>query len=141
MIHSTPVATMTRGQQVIWDRRIWIGLASLSGAAGVLAGAIGAHGAADPMARRWLETGAEYQMIHALAAIVAVCVVDHPGRRAQSPPALFLLGSFLFCGTLYAMAIGAPRWLGAVTPVGGLIMLAGWGALAWAAISVDRRHR
>ncbi|HEY0435744.1 MAG TPA: DUF423 domain-containing protein, partial [Phenylobacterium sp.] len=57
--------------------------------------------------------------------------------RARFAPAFFLAGVLLFSGSLYAMALGAPRWLGAVTPVGGLGFLAGWAVLAWAARGVE----
>jgi uncharacterized membrane protein YgdD (TMEM256/DUF423 family) len=99
-------------------------LAALSGAVAVMAGAFGAHGATgDPAA--WLKTGGEYEMIHAVAAIVAA--------RLGVPlaAALLLGGSALFAATLYAMAFGAPHWLGAVTPLGGAAMIAGWLLFAW----------
>lgn len=99
-------------------------IAALSGALAVIAGAFGAHGAHGP-AQEWLRTGALYEMTHAIAAIVAI-------RLAKSPLAglLLLAGSLLFAGTLYGMALGFPRWLGAVTPVGGMGMIAGWVVLA-----------
>ena len=100
-------------------------LAALSGAIAVIAGAFGAHGAVGKPAE-WLRTGAEYQMIHAVAALVAAKLV-----RADLAALLMLAGSALFAGTLYAMALGAPHWLGAVTPVGGLGMIGGWLVLAF----------
>lgn len=112
---------------------MWIRLAGLSGFISVAAGAFAAHGVADPMAREWLRTGASYEAIHALATLAVAALFAAGGRRAAWPPALFLLGSLLFSGSLYAMALGGPRWLGAVTPLGGLLFLAGWAALAWAA--------
>jgi len=116
-----------------WDRRLWIRLAALSGFFSVAAGAFAAHGVADPGAREWLRTGASYEAIHALATLAVVALFPTGARRAAWPPVLFLLGSVLFSGSLYAMALGAPRWLGAVTPFGGLLFLAGWATLAWAA--------
>jgi uncharacterized membrane protein YgdD (TMEM256/DUF423 family) len=104
--------------------KILIRLAALSGAFAVMAGAFGAHGVSGQPAE-WLKTGGEYEMIHALAAIVAVQL----GNRAAAT--LFLCGSALFATTLYAMALGAPHWLGAITPIGGLGMIAGWLLLAW----------
>ena len=93
---------------------------ALSGAIAVIAGAYGAHGASGK-AIEWLRTGAEYQMIHALAGLYAV------GRpKGAGPAVLFLLGAAVFSGTLYAMALGAPHWLGAITPLGGLGMILGW---------------
>ncbi len=99
-------------------------LAALSGALAVIAGAFRAHGAVGKPAE-WLRTGAEYEMIHAVAAMVAMRVM-----KSSLGAALLLAGSALFAGTLYAMALCAPRWLGAVTPLGGAGMIAGWLVLA-----------
>ena len=104
--------------------KLLIRLAALSGAFAVIAGAFGAHGVSGQPAE-WLKTGGGYEMIHALAAIAAVQL----GNRAAA--ILFLCGSVLFAATLYAMALGAPHWLGIVTPVGGLGMIAGWLLFAW----------
>ncbi len=117
-----------------WDRSTWIRLAALSGLVSVAAGAFGAHGLADPSARELLRTGATYEAVHALATLAwAALVAGEEKPRAPWPPALFLLGSALFGGSLYALGLGAPRWVGAITPLGGLSFLAGWGALAWTA--------
>jgi len=104
-------------------------LAALSGAIAVAAGAFGAHGAASPQAAEWLKTGATYQLIHAVAALA---IVDRLG--AKTPAALFLVGGAIFALTLYAMAIGAPRWLGAITPIGGTLLIIGWLWLGWTAL-------
>lgn len=101
-------------------------LAALSGALAVGAGAFGAHGAHGDAAD-WLKTGAQYQLIHAVAALIALRL------EARGPAWLFVTGGALFAGTLYLMALGLPRWLGAVTPVGGLLLIAGWTWLAWTA--------
>ncbi len=103
-------------------------LTALSGAIAVIAGAYGAHGASGK-AIEWLRTGAEYQMIHALAGLYAA------SRTKGGIAALFLLGAAVFAGTLYAMAFGGPRWLGAVTPIGGLGMILAW---IWLSVSVMR---
>jgi len=95
-------------------------LAALSGAIAVAAGAFAAHGASG-RAAEWLRTGGSYQLIHAAAALA---VLARP--RGRSVAWLFIAGSGLFAATLYAMAFGAPRWLGAITPLGGLAMIAGW---------------
>ncbi|KQN26557.1 hypothetical protein ASE86_10730 [Sphingomonas sp. Leaf33] len=100
-------------------------LAALSGAMAVAAGAFGAHGAADMKAAEWLRTGGQYQLIHAVAALVALRM------EAKGPAALFVAGGAVFALTLYAMAFGAPRWLGAVTPIGGTVLIVGWLWLAW----------
>jgi len=100
--------------------------AALSGALAVGAGAFGAHGASG-QAAGWLKTGGEYQLIHAVAALVAAQI------GARGPGWLFVGGALVFAGTLYLMAMGLPRWLGAVTPLGGLMLIAGWLWLAWSA--------
>ncbi len=112
--------------------RLLMTLAALSGFIAVAAGAFGAHGVSDVTAKSWLTTGAHYQMVHALAAFTAVRL----GRQGAGAAAgwLFLAGGAVFAGTLYAMALGAPHILGAVTPIGGLLLLAGWLTLAWTAI-------
>ena len=107
---------------------IWGALAALSGAVAVLAGAFGAHGASG-RAAEWLRTGAEYQMVHAVAALVALSLPK--GRNAA---VLFIVGGALFAGTLYAMACGGPKWLGAMTPLGGAAMIGGWLVLTLAAL-------
>lgn len=98
--------------------------AALSGALAIGAGAFGAHGAQGP-AVEWLRTGGQYQLAHAVAALVALQL------GARGPGWLFVAGAALFAGTLYLMALGLPRWLGAITPLGGLLMIAGWLWLAW----------
>ena len=99
-------------------------LAALSGALAVGAGAFGAHGASG-QAAEWLRTGGQYQLIHAVAALVALRL------EARGPGWLFVAGGALFAGTLYLMALGAPRWFGAITPIGGALMIGGWLWLAW----------
>jgi uncharacterized membrane protein YgdD (TMEM256/DUF423 family) len=98
--------------------------AALSGALAVAAGAFGTH-AATGQAAEWLRIGAQYQLIHAVAALVAARM------EARVSAWLFVGGAALFAGTLYLMALGLPRWLGAVTPIGGALLIAGWLCLAW----------
>jgi uncharacterized membrane protein YgdD (TMEM256/DUF423 family) len=109
-------------------------LASLSGAVAVMAGAYGAHGATGS-AVEWLKTGSHYQLVHAVATLVALS-----RRGGQGAGWCFVVGGAVFAGTLYAMAFGGPHWLGAVTPVGGLLLIVGWLWLAIGAMrSSDRR--
>jgi len=98
--------------------------AALSGAIAVAAGAFGAHGASG-QAAEWLRLGGQYQLVHAVAALAAAVL----GARAAGWA--FVAGGGLFAGTLYLMALGGPRWLGAVTPLGGAAMIGGWLWLAW----------
>lgn len=99
-------------------------LAAVSAAVAIAAGAFGAHGASG-QAADWLRTGGMYQLVHAVAVLVAV------QQRATGPGWAMLAGAALFAGTLYAMALGAPRWFGAIAPIGGAAMIAGWLWLAW----------
>ena len=118
--------------------RTWMVLAALSGLMAVAAGAFGAHGVVDPQAKSWLQTGAQYQLIHALAVFACVMLWRLGGATAQIAAWLFLAGGLLFAGSLYLMALGAPRVLGAVTPVGGVLLILGWAALAWTALAGAR---
>lgn len=99
----------------------------------VALGAFGAHaleGVLDAKRQGWWQTAAQYQMWHAIA-LVALSPLPLRGVR---PAALLLgLGAIIFSGSLYAMALGGWRWLGMVTPLGGMLMLAGWLVLAVAA--------
>jgi uncharacterized membrane protein YgdD (TMEM256/DUF423 family) len=99
-------------------------LACLSAALAIGAGAFGAHGVANPKAAEWLRTGGVYQLIHAVAAIAIMGV-------ARGAAVLMLVGAAIFAVSLYVMALGGPKWLGAVTPVGGTLMIAGWLWAAW----------
>ena len=119
--------------------RILLVLASLSGLCGVAGGAFGAHAAASPEARAWMQTGGHYQLIHALAVFAAFGVWRMGGGAAPLAAGwLFLAGGLVFAGSLYAMAMGGPRGLGAVTPIGGALLILGWAALAWAALTTAR---
>jgi uncharacterized membrane protein YgdD (TMEM256/DUF423 family) len=111
----------------------WTMAGAVWGFLGVGLGAFGAHGLrgmTTDQGLAWWETAARYQLFHALALVLLGLLQQHrPGGDAAGWS--FLLGSAIFSGTLYAMALGAPRWLGAVTPLGGLGMLIGWLLLAW----------
>jgi len=108
-------------------------LAALLGLLAVAAGAFGAHGVSDPMAKEVLRTGAQYGLIHALAVFAALFVESRGGRPAQCAAWLFLAGGAVFSLSLYLLALSGQRWLGALTPFGGGMMMAGWIALALAA--------
>lgn len=106
---------------------------ALLGGSAVGLGAFGAHalkGAFSAEQAGWWQTGVQYQMWHALALLLVAAL---PVRRAGLAAACLGIGAIVFSGTLYLMALGAPRWLGAVTPVGGVLMIAGWAVVAWGA--------
>jgi uncharacterized membrane protein YgdD (TMEM256/DUF423 family) len=121
-----------------WTRRIWTTLAALSGLIAVAAGAFGAHGVQDPTARELLRTGATYEFIHALATLACAALMITAMPRARFAPAWFLGGALLFSGSLYALAFGAPRLVGIVTPFGGVAFMVGWAVLAWAAATAPQ---
>jgi len=80
------------------------------------------------------ETAARYQMLHALALVgVALAAAHAPSPALRWAGWLFVAGTVVFSGSLYALSTSGARWLGAVTPLGGLLLLAGWLALAWGA--------
>ena len=121
-----------------WARRLWMTLATLSGFISVAAGAFAAHSLTDPGARELMKTGSSYEFMHAMATFACAIFIQVGAARARFAPAFFLSGTMLFSGSLYALALGAPRWAGMVTPFGGLLFLIGWGVLAWAARGVDQ---
>lgn len=105
-------------------------LVALVGASGVLFGAFGAHAlkrVLDPAALAIWHTGVEYHLWHALA--LALAVAAGHGRARRVAVVALASGIVLFSGSLYALALGAPRWCGLITPFGGLGFLVGWVAL------------
>ena len=110
--------------------RLFFALGSASALVAVGAGAFGAHGLRARLAPDLLaifETAARYQMYHALALLaVAWAITRWPGAWPARAGWLFLIGTVLFSGSLYALALSGVRWLGAVTPLGGAAFLAGW---------------
>lgn len=103
----------------------------------VAAGAFGAHALRARLTPELLdvwETAARYQTYHALALLAAAWAAGQwPGRTATLAGWLFAAGIVMFSGSLYLLALTGTRWLGAVTPLGGVAFLAGWAALFWAA--------
>jgi uncharacterized membrane protein YgdD (TMEM256/DUF423 family) len=117
-------------------RSPWIALGALNAAVAVGAGAFAAHGLRERLDARALEvfeTGARYQMYHALAMILAGLVASSLGRGAATAGWIFQAGIVLFSGSLYVLALTGIKGLGAITPIGGLAFLAGWLWLAWSA--------
>jgi uncharacterized membrane protein YgdD (TMEM256/DUF423 family) len=118
--------------------RTFLALGSISALLAVAAGAFGAHalrGRLAPEALATFETGVRYQMFHALGLIGVAWAASHlAGRLPAAAGWLLVAGTVLFSGSLYLLALGGPRWLGAVTPAGGIAFLAGWACLAWAAL-------
>lgn len=117
-------------------KTFWV-LGCLFGLLGVAAGAFGAHALRARLAPDLLavfETGARYQMYHALALLAAAWAAERwPSGTAVAAGWAFVAGIVVFSGSLYLLAVSGVRWLGAVTPLGGVAFLAGWALLAWAA--------
>ena len=113
---------------------ILVALGALSAFLAVALGAFGAHALRDRLAPDLLavfETGARYHLVHAVAIVVlGFAEARLPAVRVSG--FLFLLGTLLFSGSLYALALSGVRVLGAITPIGGVCFMAGWIALALA---------
>lgn len=118
--------------------RYFLLIAALSGFFAVALGAFAAHALKarlDPGSLGIFQTGVTYQMYHALALFgVALFWSLYPARLLKWAGYCFIAGILLFCGSLYGLAFGAPRWLGPVTPLGGTAFLLGWLFLALAAL-------
>lgn len=113
--------------------RLWLVTGALLAATGVAFGAFGAHALRSALGAAelgWWETAVQYQMWHAVA-LVALAALPLP--RPALPAGLIAAGVAIFSGSLYLMALTGARWLGAVTPLGGMLMIAGWVLLAWRA--------
>lgn len=116
---------------------VFFRLGALSALIAVAAGAFGAHALRTRLSPELLavfETGARYQMYHAFGLMaVAWAITRWPGPLLTWAGWLFAVGTVLFSGSLYALALSGMRWLGAVTPFGGVAFLVGWLCLALAA--------
>jgi len=127
-----------------WDRVFWLS-GALCGFLGVALGAFGAHAlnaqlSADMLAT--FEVGVRYQMYHAFALLATGWAYTRwPWKAVIAGGCLFVLGIVLFSGSLYVLSLSGVRMFGAVTPFGGVALLAGWVCLAWAALRVREQRR
>jgi len=116
--------------------RLFFIIGSLFAFLAVAAGAFGAHGLKARLAAEMLNTfeiAARYQFYHALALFVTAWACSRwPSSAATAAGWFFVSGMVIFSGSLYTLALTGIRWLGAITPIGGLAFLAGWLCLAWA---------
>jgi uncharacterized membrane protein YgdD (TMEM256/DUF423 family) len=117
--------------------RVFFTIGSVFGFLGVALGAFGAHALKarlDPALLASFEVGVRYQMYHACALLaVGWAYTRWPGKALIAGGFLFVLGIVLFSGSLYVLSMSGVRMFGAITPFGGVALLAGWGCLAWAA--------
>ncbi len=120
--------------------RIFLTAGAVLGFLGVAAGAFGAHllkSRLTPEMLETFETAVRYQMYHALALVAAGLMVERQaGGAATLAGWAFLAGIVVFSGSLYLLVLTEQRWLGAVTPLGGLAFLVGWTAMAWAVLGL-----
>jgi uncharacterized membrane protein YgdD (TMEM256/DUF423 family) len=124
--------------------QILLAVSAINGFLAVALGAFGAHGLRGKLASapdggkriEWWQTGASYQLAHALASgLAALLAKDIPGSAPTFAVWAFSTGCVLFSGSLYVMGVTGIRKLGAITPLGGLAFLIGWGCLLWAALA------
>lgn len=119
---------------------VWITIASLLGASGVVLGAFGAHGleARVPAERlaSW-NTAVEYHLLHAVVVFVLAWSATHGGPSAAWSLRLFTAGIVLFSGSIYVLVLGGPRWMGPITPIGGVCLIAAWLSLLFYAQGHD----
>ena len=115
----------------------WIGIAAVNLAIAVALGAFGAHGIksmVNAQQLEWWHTATLYLFIHALGLLL-VGLLIRLNIATQTTAWLLQVGIIIFAGSLFAMTLGAPRWFGAITPIGGVLMIAGW---AWLAVTAFR---
>ena len=115
---------------------MWIAIAGVLGALGVTLGAFGAHALKtrlEPTQLAAWNTGVDYHLLHVVALLALALYGSATGRAITVPAAGISTGILLFSGSLYGLALGGPRWLGPITPLGGLCFIAGWIALCWLA--------
>ena len=122
-------------------RRV-LGIAGLLMASGIVIGALAAHalaGVLEPRQLQSLHTAVDYQLFNALGLLAVGVLLRDPAlavTRLRQVPALLISGTLCFSGSIYLLLAGAPRWLGPVTPLGGLLLIGGW---LWFAVALMRR--
>lgn len=112
-----------------------LAIGAIAGAAAVGTGAFGAHALKarlTPQALGWWETAVQYHFVHALALVGVGILLLQGARSGWLSVSVWglVVGLVLFSGSLYAMSLGAPKWFGAITPIGGLAWIVAWLALA-----------
>lgn len=116
--------------------KIFIAIAAIFGGLSVGSGAFASHALKEKLTENALkiwETGSKYQMYHALALLLVALLLAKAETSQISliySGIAFILGIFIFSGSLYALSLSGIKWLGAITPIGGVALLIGWGCLA-----------
>lgn len=121
--------------------QLFLIIASINGFLAVALGAFAAHALKNIVDAQLLvtfQTGVQYHMTHTLALLaIALLAVQFPNNSLLKLCGwLFVLGILFFSGSLYALSLSGIRWLGAITPIGGLFFLGGWACLCWFALSL-----
>ena len=107
-------------------------IAAIFGLLGVAAGAFGAHGVDGNQAKAWMGTGSKFQLVHVLATLACVSFATWGAPVAMRAAPFFLGGIVLFSGSLYGLALGAPKAIAMLAPLGGFSFMIGWAILAFA---------
>jgi uncharacterized membrane protein YgdD (TMEM256/DUF423 family) len=116
----------------------WVAVAGLLGTLSVMAGAFGAHGLRESVTPERLaawHTASHYALMHSVAILALALYASATGRSVTLPASLFTAGIALFSGSIFGLVLFEARVLGPVTPIGGLLLIAGWASLIWLARS------
>ena len=108
---------------------MWVKVAAVSGMLAVVAGAFGAHGLKARLSPEQLEswaTAAQYHLLHSVVLLALALFATYSGRSIKLPATLLSAGIVLFSGSIYLLVLAKMRWLGPVTPIGGLLLILGW---------------
>ncbi len=108
---------------------MWIQVAAVSGMLAVVAGAFGAHGLKARVGPEQLDawaTAAHYQLMHSAVLLALGLFAAYSGRSVRLPASIFTAGMLLFSGSIYLLVLTKMRWLGPVTPIGGMLLIIGW---------------
>ncbi len=108
---------------------MWVQVAAISGTLAVIAGAFGAHGLKARVGPEQLAawaTAAQYHLLHSVVLLTLGLFAAYSGRSIKLPASLFSVGIVLFSGSIYLLVLTKMRWLGPVTPIGGLFLILGW---------------
>ena len=108
---------------------MWIATAAIFGALAVMAGAFGAHGLKGRLSPEQLaswSTASQYHLLHSVVLLALALFALQTGRSVRIPGSLFALGTTFFSGSIYLLLLTDQKWLGPVTPIGGLLLIGGW---------------
>lgn len=116
----------------------WVGVGAIVVGLGIALGAFGAHALKDSLSvwalERW-HTAQTYQMWGGLSLVL--CGLIRSKLDLKAVPQMMLAGTVIFAGTVYGLALGGPRWLGAVTPIGGVLLITSWMLVSWQAFRAE----